>query len=127
MELSTRLRALEGCSRSNAYADRIFSELLYLYHLNRARNLGWDDKLDRAMAYLQDCLRDNGAIIREDCENVETALSDLSAEAKSITVHCVAHAHIDMNYQWGYQETVSITTETFRTMLDLMKEYPDFT
>jgi alpha-mannosidase len=32
-----------------------------------------------------------------------------------------------MNYQWGYQETVSITTETFRTMLDLMKEYPDFT
>ena len=127
MELSTKLKALEGCSRANRYADRIFSELMYLYHLNRARNLGWENKLDRAMTYLLDCVRDNGAIIREDCENVETALADLSDEAKSITVHCVAHAHIDMNYQWGYQETVSITTETFRTMLDLMKEYPDFT
>jgi alpha-mannosidase len=28
---------------------------------------------------------------------------------------------------WGWDETVSITLETFRTMLDLMKEYPDYT
>ncbi len=127
MELTNRLNRLDAYSRVNKYADRIYSELLYLYHLNRRKSLGWEDKLDRAMAYLEESAKENGAIIREDCENVELALADLSAKAKEYTVHCVGHAHIDMNYQWGYHETVSITTETFRTMLTLMEEYPDFT
>lgn len=127
MKLTNRLRNLDAYSRSNKYADRIYSELLYLYHLNRQKSLGWEDKLDRAMAYLEESIKENGAIIREDCENVETALADLSEVAKEYIVHCVGHAHIDMNYQWGYHETVSITTETFRTMLTLMNEYPEFT
>ena len=127
MQLTNRLKNLDAHSRANKYADRIYSELLYLYHLNRQKALGWEGKLDRAMAYLEDSIKENGAIIREDCENVETALADLSEQAKEYVIHCVGHAHIDMNYQWGYQETVSITTETFRTMLTLMTEYPDFT
>jgi alpha-mannosidase len=32
-----------------------------------------------------------------------------------------------MNWMWGYQETTSVTVDTFRTVLDLMAEYPDFT
>jgi len=32
-----------------------------------------------------------------------------------------------MNWMWGFDETVSITLSTFKTMLQLMKEYPDFT
>ena len=28
---------------------------------------------------------------------------------------------------WGYQETVTVTLDTFRTILNLMKEYPEFT
>ncbi|MBO5898932.1 MAG: alpha-mannosidase, partial [Clostridia bacterium] len=127
MQLTNRLKNLDAHSRANKYADRIYSELLYLYHLNSQKALGWEDKLDRAMAYLEESVKENGAIIREDCENVEMALADLSDKAKEYVIHCVGHAHIDMNYQWGYQETVSITTETFRTMLTLMTEYPDFT
>ena len=127
MSLTNRLKALDAHSRANKYADRIYSELLYLYHLNNQRSLGWEDKLERAMAYLEESIKENGAIIREDQENVEMALADLSKAAKEYVIHCVGHAHIDMYYQWGYQETVSITTETFRTMLTLMNEYPDFT
>ena len=33
---------------------------------------------------------------------------------------CVAHAHIDMNWMWRWDETVAITLDTFRTMLDLI-------
>ncbi|MDR1420130.1 MAG: glycosyl hydrolase-related protein, partial [Treponema sp.] len=40
---------------------------------------------------------------------------------------CAAHAHIDMNWMWGYNETVSVTLSTMRTMLDMMREFPDFT
>lgn len=32
-----------------------------------------------------------------------------------------------MNWMWGFQETAAVTVDTFRTVLDLMREYPDFT
>lgn len=127
MSLTNNLKRLEHVRASNRYAERIYAELLYLYHLNRAKQLGWEKKLSAATAYLCDCLDINGALVREDCDNVEKVLEDCSAEAKSLTIHCVAHAHIDMNWTWGYMETVSIATETFRTMLDLMRDYPDYT
>ena len=56
----------------------------------------------------------------------EAVLAPIAATAKSYTVHCVGHAHIDMNWLWGWQETVSITLDTFRTVLGLMDEFPDF-
>ncbi|MCE5199643.1 MAG: glycoside hydrolase family 38 C-terminal domain-containing protein [Armatimonadota bacterium] len=59
-----------------------------------------------------------------ECEGM---LRKTSALAKTITVHCVAHAHIDMNWQWAFDETVAVTQDTFSTMLKLMDRYPDFT
>jgi hypothetical protein len=66
MQLSTKLHSLDEYSRVNKYADRIFSELLYLYHLNQQKSLGWEDKLDRAVTYLLESVKENGAIVRED-------------------------------------------------------------
>ena len=82
MKLMNMLKRLEAVCRSNRYAERLYSELLYLYHLHRARELGWESKLSAAAAYLCDCLDINGAIVREDCDNVEQVLSEFSAEAK---------------------------------------------
>ena len=31
-----------------------------------------------------------------------------------------------MNWMWGFHETVGTTIDTFRTMLQIMKEYPQF-
>ncbi len=59
-----------------------------------------------------------------DCENL---LEKTSALAKSITIHFVAHSHIDMNWIWRYDETVAITHDTFATILKLMDRFPDFT
>ncbi|MCK4602287.1 MAG: hypothetical protein KAU28_07460, partial [Phycisphaerae bacterium] len=36
------------------------------------------------------------------------------------------HAHIDMNWQWSWPETVAVTNDTFTTVLKLMDEFPDF-
>lgn len=57
----------------------------------------------------------------------EERLKSLSCVAKSLSVIYAAHAHIDMNWEWGAQETVTAVIDTFQTMLDLMDEYPDFT
>ena len=61
------------------------------------------------------------------CTEIEAILSPLSEIAKKYSISCVGHAHIDMNWMWGWPETVAITTDTFRTVLDLMNDYPDFT
>ena len=57
---------------------------------------------------------------------VEDILAPLSGPAKAYTVFCAGHAHIDMNWQWGWPETVAVTLDTFRTMLTLLEEFPEF-
>jgi len=58
---------------------------------------------------------------------VESILAPLAPTAKSYTIHCVGHAHIDMNWMWSWPETVAVTVDTFTTVLRLMDEYPEFT
>ncbi len=56
----------------------------------------------------------------------EEILSPIGAVAKTYTVHCVGHAHIDMNWMWSWPETVAVTNDTFTTVIKLMDEFPDF-
>ncbi|MGD2295420.1 MAG: glycoside hydrolase family 38 C-terminal domain-containing protein [Candidatus Aminicenantes bacterium] len=56
----------------------------------------------------------------------EDILSPIGQAAKTHTIHCVGHAHIDMNWMWSWPETVSVTHDTFTTVLKLMEEFPDF-
>jgi alpha-mannosidase len=65
---------------------------------------------------------DWAAIVAE----IEALLEPLSAAAQSYTMHCVGHAHIDMNWMWSWPETVAVTNDTFTTVLALMEEYPEF-
>ncbi|MCX8171800.1 MAG: hypothetical protein N3E47_07590, partial [Candidatus Bathyarchaeota archaeon] len=53
-------------------------------------------------------------------------LSPLSAEAKRFKVHLVAHAHIDMNWLWPWEDTINTIKSTFSTMVNLMDKYSDF-
>ncbi len=57
---------------------------------------------------------------------IESMLAPLAAAAKARTVYLAGHAHIDMNWMWSWPETVAVTLDTFRTMLDLMEEFPEF-
>ena len=59
-------------------------------------------------------------------ERVESALKPFSNTAKKFKVHCIGHAHIDMNWMWGWPETVMSTLDSFRTVLALMEEFPSF-
>ena len=48
----------------------------------------------------------------------------LAEAAQEYEVLCAAHAHIDMNWMWSWQETVAATLATFRTMLNLIARIP---
>src|SRR5580700_8664792 len=45
---------------------------------------------------------------------------------KQFTVRAVGNSHIDMAWLWPWTETVEVVRNTFQSVLDLMREYPDF-
>jgi len=106
---------------------RILSEVDFSIKLNEKLGGKFDREIDRALTILENAIKEEGALPKSVCMLAENELLPLQKEAKEYEVLYVAHAHIDMNWMWGWQETVAATLSTFRTMLNLMKEYPGFT
>ncbi len=67
-----------------------------------------------------------GASIKAAVADAEDLLAPIGEAAKEYTIYCAGHAHIDMNWMWSWPETVSITHDSFATVLNLMDEFPEF-
>jgi alpha-mannosidase len=88
---------------------------------------GWRRLIAKAEAAMLQAGGDAPArVLREAVTRAETLLRPLSSMAKSFSIHCVGHAHIDMNWMWSWPETVATCNDTFITVLRLMKKYPQF-
>lgn len=105
---------------------RILSELRFVLLLSEAAGGAYEALLQQAQEVLEKSLDAHGVITNEAAQEAEGHLLPCAEEAKSYEFLCVAHAHIDMNWQWGFHETVGVTVDTFRTMLQIMEEYPGF-
>ena len=53
-------------------------------------------------------------------------LAQLKPWLQQFTIRAVGNSHIDMAWLWPWTETVEVVRNTFRSVLDLMPEYPDF-
>ena len=53
-------------------------------------------------------------------------LEALKPWLQQFTVRLVGNSHIDMAWLWPWTETVEVVRNTFQSVLDLMREYPDF-
>ncbi|MDF2717538.1 MAG: Alpha-mannosidase, partial [Paenibacillus sp.] len=135
--IDSRLRQLLGAvptsywdekikSRPGYWGERILSQLVYANEISKGNADAYTDVIETALAYVEGRIAEEGVIAKQTALQAEQLLGDLAAEAKSYDIHCVAHAHIDMNWMWPWDETVSVTLDTFRTMLNLMEEYPFF-
>lgn len=127
MTVIDKLKKLQSIHNSNYWAQRAYAELAYMACLSSTKDNCYDDRLSAALDTLLARFDENAPLVKADVLAMEESLADLSADAKSLKVYCISHAHIDMNWMWGFQETASVTVDTFRTILNLMKEYPDFT
>src|SRR6267154_27739 len=56
----------------------------------------------------------------------QARLETLKPWLRKFTINAVGNSHIDMAWLWPWTETVEVVRNTFRTALDLMREYPDF-
>ena len=106
---------------------RALSQVHFAMELSRVNEHQFDPQIDTALAILEAEMAREGVLTNSACARAEEALLPLSKAAKEYELIYAAHAHIDMNWMWGLQETVAATLATFRTMLQMMDEYPDFT
>ncbi|MBQ0105331.1 MAG: alpha-mannosidase [Armatimonadetes bacterium] len=82
----------------------------------------WNEILEKACKKNQEITVGNIDAITAEIEDI---LAPIGEEAKNYTIHCVGHAHIDMNWMWSWPETVNAAHDTFYTINRIMDEYPE--
>ena len=127
MTFYDRLNEIFKKEGQSAHAERICAQMRFAAYLSKAQGGVFDKTIDEAAVFLLNSAGEKGVIEKKDARKAEKMLLPLSKEAKKYKVHLVAHAHIDMNWLWGYEETAAVTVNTFRTMIDLLSRYPSFT
>jgi len=85
-------------------------------------------QLDSAVKAIDFSPLDNGDQSGFDASlrQAQSQLQPLNAWLKQFTVRAVGNSHIDMAWLWPWTETVEVVRNTFQSVLDLMREYPDF-
>ncbi|WP_139990817.1 alpha-mannosidase [Paenibacillus paridis] len=109
------------------WGGRILAQLSFAYEMSKVNDGKYDGTIEKALTIIEAHFAEEGVIGKPVVLAAEEQLIELAEQAKSYEVLCVAHAHIDMNWMWSWDETVAVTLDTFRTMLNLMDEYPEFT
>ncbi len=110
----------------SAWNERILSELEFALSISKVQEGKYDIIIENCIDFLNDALEKDGVLSNTYCQQAERMLLSLESACKEWSIILAAHAHIDMNWMWGWQETVAATLSTFRTMLHIMEEYPEF-
>jgi alpha-mannosidase len=123
--------ALAGAQAAKArWGQRFAAEVEFaegLLRLHPQKAPAWRKLIDRAVDAVADAVSDGGISgLEEAVRAAEARLASIGKAAKAYTIHCVGHAHIDMNWLWAWPETVAVTNDTFSTVLKLMDEFDDF-
>ena len=125
-----RARVGQLLAAQNHVAERFLAEMEFvegLAGLHPRQAAGWNRLVNQAWAVVDRALAGNDpAAFAQAVGEAEHTLTPIGKIAKTYTVHCAGHAHIDMNWMWSWPETVHTTNDTFLTMLKLMDEFPDF-
>ncbi len=124
--LDARVDALRKAP-GGAFAQRFIAQTRFARALSIAQGDALDQPINDAVAYAEGAVQRDGSLTNAAAQEAEKRLLPLADKAKAVQVLLVGHAHIDMNWMWRYDETVAITLETFRTVMKLMDEVPQFT
>lgn len=84
---------------------------------------------DAALAAIDFAALDHGDQVAFDTSlrQAQSRLEPLRAWVKQFSIYATGNSHIDMAWLWPWTETVEVVRNTFGTVLQLMREYPQFT
>jgi len=127
--VESQLRIFPSGSRPdpNLLRDEILSArfLVEAYPDGRAEREG---KLDAAVRVIDFAPLEKGdqAGFDASLRKSQSTLAELKPWLQQFLIRADGNAHIDMAWLWPWTETVEVVRNTFRSALDLMREYPDF-
>lgn len=121
-----RLIDIERNERKMYFQRRLVSKMKFAMLLSQKHGGKYDAMIKEAEDYIAAACEKDGMITQEITERAEEILMPISEEAKTYELYCAAHAHIDMNWQWAWDETVKIVIDTTNSILKIMEEYPEF-
>jgi len=126
-DLSHQLQGLtEALGQRGKAAERFRAEIEFASNLAQDKP-EWQALILKAVALVKGRLGAAAAVDPEAAvKEAEAILAPIGKAAKEYTIHCVGHAHIDMNWMWTWPETVSVCYDTFTTMDRLMEQFPEF-
>ncbi|MGC8976370.1 MAG: alpha-mannosidase [Candidatus Ratteibacteria bacterium] len=116
--------------------DLVFQLKSVLFQLKFAQIIIEETKNKKFTEIVKKCNEklDAELIVKKDWEkikniikDIENILEDFKPYAKKFKVHLIGHAHIDMNWLWTYEDTVSVVLRDFKTITNLMDKYNDLT
>ncbi len=64
--------------------------------------------------------------VREANQFLETAFYEEYCGESNAIAHCVGHTHIDVAWKWALAQTREKVVRSFSTVLNLMKQYPEY-
>ena len=87
-----------------------------------------EQEMDAAVKAIDLAALDKGdqAAFDASLRSAQQKLAQLKPWLQQFTIRAVGNSHIDMAWLWPWTETVEVVRNTFRSVLDLMREYPDF-
>ena len=85
-------------------------------------------QLDAALKVIDFSSLDRGdqASFDASLKQAQAKLEVLKPWLQQFNIRIVGNSHIDMAWLWPWTETVEVVRNTFQSVLDLMREYPDF-
>jgi len=100
--------------------------VVHAYEEGRA---GREQTLDAAVEAIDTTALDRGdqAAFDHSLHTAQAKLEALRPWLQQFTIRATGNSHIDMAWLWPWTETVEVVRNTFRSALDLIREYPDFT
>ncbi|HEU5400060.1 MAG TPA: alpha-mannosidase [Terriglobales bacterium] len=88
-----------------------------------------DQQMDAAVKAIDTAALDKGdqAAFDASLRKSQQTLEQLRPYVKKFSIHASGNSHIDMAWLWPWTETVEVTRNTFGSVLQLMREYPQLT
>lgn len=103
---------------------RIISQTAYSFELLASRGADTAPVESIAGKVLDEIYGDS-YISTNNVAKYEQELAEAIEQYNDLQLLFVGHSHLDINWQWGWDETASIASETISTVLRLMERYPD--
>ncbi|HTS38283.1 MAG TPA: glycoside hydrolase family 38 C-terminal domain-containing protein [Candidatus Solibacter sp.] len=122
LSLETPSRPDPGFLRTEIIANR---PIINAYEDGRAQR---QQLLDAAIAAIDFTPLEKGdqAAFNASLTKAHAKLEELKPFLQQFTVRIIGNSHIDMAWLWPWTETVEVVRNTFQSVIDLMREYPDF-